>query len=146
MKNAVFRDVTPCDSCKNRRFGGTYSLKHQGDNNRRARNNFSNNQHRSSLPSNCYGIVICTRIVGIKELFNTTAETRSCLETCPLLAYLVERSEIKSMCVQNGNVIKGPIFEPRIIAKGEKSLNSCLWAWQTQDMKKKQRSKNKCSM
>jgi hypothetical protein len=22
MKNAVFWDVTPCDSCKNRRFGG----------------------------------------------------------------------------------------------------------------------------
>jgi hypothetical protein len=23
MKNAVFLDVTPCGSCKNRRFGGT---------------------------------------------------------------------------------------------------------------------------
>jgi hypothetical protein len=23
MKNGVFRDVTPCDSCKNRRYGGT---------------------------------------------------------------------------------------------------------------------------
>jgi hypothetical protein len=23
MKNAVFCDVTPCDTCKNRRFGGT---------------------------------------------------------------------------------------------------------------------------
>jgi hypothetical protein len=23
MKNAVFRDVTPCGSCKNRHFGGT---------------------------------------------------------------------------------------------------------------------------
>jgi hypothetical protein len=23
MKNGVFRDVTPCGSCKNRRFGGT---------------------------------------------------------------------------------------------------------------------------
>jgi hypothetical protein len=23
MKNGVFLDVTPCDSCKNRRFGGT---------------------------------------------------------------------------------------------------------------------------
>jgi hypothetical protein len=26
MKNAVFWDVTPCGYCKNRRFGGTYSL------------------------------------------------------------------------------------------------------------------------
>jgi hypothetical protein len=23
VKNGVFRDVTPCGSCKNRRFGGT---------------------------------------------------------------------------------------------------------------------------
>jgi hypothetical protein len=27
MKNGVFLDVTPCDSCKNRRFGGTYRLR-----------------------------------------------------------------------------------------------------------------------
>jgi hypothetical protein len=26
MKNAVFWDVTPCGSCKNRRFGGTYHI------------------------------------------------------------------------------------------------------------------------
>jgi hypothetical protein len=34
MKNAVFWDVTPRGSCKNRRFGGTYRLLHQGDKNR----------------------------------------------------------------------------------------------------------------
>jgi hypothetical protein len=34
MKNGVFWDVTPCGSCKNRRFGGTYRLLHQGDKNR----------------------------------------------------------------------------------------------------------------
>jgi hypothetical protein len=39
MKNAVFWDVTPCGFCKNLRFGGTYRLHHQGDKNRRARNN-----------------------------------------------------------------------------------------------------------
>jgi hypothetical protein len=26
MKNCVIWDVTPCGSCKNRRFGGTYRL------------------------------------------------------------------------------------------------------------------------
>jgi hypothetical protein len=31
MKNAFFWDVTPCDSCKNPRFGGTYYLHYQGD-------------------------------------------------------------------------------------------------------------------
>jgi hypothetical protein len=30
MKNAVFWDATPCGSCKNLRFGGTYRL-HQDD-------------------------------------------------------------------------------------------------------------------
>jgi hypothetical protein len=32
MKNGVFWDVTPCDSCKNQRFGGTQRLLHQVDN------------------------------------------------------------------------------------------------------------------
>jgi hypothetical protein len=31
MKNGVLWDVTPCGSCKNRRFGGTYRLLHQDD-------------------------------------------------------------------------------------------------------------------
>jgi hypothetical protein len=30
MKNVVFWDVTPCGSCNDGRFGGTYSLHHQG--------------------------------------------------------------------------------------------------------------------
>jgi hypothetical protein len=34
LKNAVFRDVTPCGYCKNRRFGGTYRLHHQGGKNK----------------------------------------------------------------------------------------------------------------
>jgi hypothetical protein len=37
MKNAAFWDVTPCGCCKNRRFGGTYRLNHQGNKNRRVR-------------------------------------------------------------------------------------------------------------
>jgi hypothetical protein len=43
MKNFVFWDVTLYGSCKNQRFGGTYRLHHQGDKNRRARNNASAN-------------------------------------------------------------------------------------------------------
>jgi hypothetical protein len=35
--------VAPCGSCKNRRFGGTHHLHHQGEKNRRARNNVSSN-------------------------------------------------------------------------------------------------------
>jgi hypothetical protein len=36
MKNAIFWDVTPCGSCKNRRSGGTYRFHHQDDKNQRA--------------------------------------------------------------------------------------------------------------
>jgi hypothetical protein len=42
IKNAVFWDVIPCGSCRNRRFGGTYRFHHQGERNRRARNVRSN--------------------------------------------------------------------------------------------------------
>jgi hypothetical protein len=41
LKNAVFWDVIPCGSCKNRRFGGTWRLHHQGDKNQCTRNNVS---------------------------------------------------------------------------------------------------------
>jgi hypothetical protein len=34
MKNGVFWDVTPSGFCKNRRFGGTERLLHQGDKSR----------------------------------------------------------------------------------------------------------------
>jgi hypothetical protein len=33
VKICVFWVVTPCGSCKNRRFGGTWRLLHQGDKN-----------------------------------------------------------------------------------------------------------------
>jgi hypothetical protein len=39
FKNVIFWDVTPCGTCKNRRFGGTYRLHHQGGKNRQVRNN-----------------------------------------------------------------------------------------------------------
>jgi hypothetical protein len=34
MKKAVFWDITPCGSCKDRRFGEMYRLYHQVDNRR----------------------------------------------------------------------------------------------------------------
>jgi hypothetical protein len=43
MKNAGFWDVIPCDSGKNRGFGGMYRLHHQGGRDQRARNNVSSN-------------------------------------------------------------------------------------------------------
>jgi hypothetical protein len=51
MKDSVFWDVTPYDSCKNRRFGGTYSLHDQHDKNRRARKKDSS-VHRMLVTAN----------------------------------------------------------------------------------------------
>jgi hypothetical protein len=45
MNNAVFWDVMPCGSGNNPRFGGTYHLHLQGEENHLVRNsNSSNNQ------------------------------------------------------------------------------------------------------
>jgi hypothetical protein len=43
MKNAVFWDVTPCSSCKNRRFGET-NLQHQGVKNKLVTANVASSQ------------------------------------------------------------------------------------------------------
>jgi hypothetical protein len=42
-KNAMFSYVTPCDSCKNRRFGGKYLLPYQSGKTRRGRKIFNSN-------------------------------------------------------------------------------------------------------
>jgi hypothetical protein len=46
MKKGVFWDVTPCGSCRNRRFGGNSYLLHKGDKNPWTRNNASYSMHR----------------------------------------------------------------------------------------------------
>jgi hypothetical protein len=38
MKNAIFWDITPCGSYKNKRFGEMYCFHHPSDKNRRGRN------------------------------------------------------------------------------------------------------------
>jgi hypothetical protein len=45
LKNTVFWDVMLCGPCKNRRFGGIYSLHHQNGKNHRGRNNVSSVLH-----------------------------------------------------------------------------------------------------
>jgi hypothetical protein len=44
LKNVVFWDLMQCGFCKNRRFGWTQRLHHQGDKNRWVRNNVSSNK------------------------------------------------------------------------------------------------------
>jgi hypothetical protein len=51
MSNAIFWEVVPCGYCKNQHFGGTYRLHHQGDKNRRTRNNVSSNYQPTDAAS-----------------------------------------------------------------------------------------------
>jgi hypothetical protein len=43
MKNAIFLEVTPCNSCKNSHFSGTYRLLHQGEKKQRTGISVSSN-------------------------------------------------------------------------------------------------------
>jgi hypothetical protein len=49
MNNAVFWHVTPCGSCKDRRFEEMYHLHHQGDKNGRAKKTLAITSKRSTL-------------------------------------------------------------------------------------------------
>jgi hypothetical protein len=55
MKNVVLWDVTPRASCKNRYFGETCRLHHQGDKYRRARKSVNN---RRTLQRNTTGAIL----------------------------------------------------------------------------------------
>jgi hypothetical protein len=76
MKNAVFRDVTPCGSCKNRRFGGTHRLHHQGDKNRRARNNGRLLVKANGVPSSPILVTLMTEALSSSETSVLTRATR----------------------------------------------------------------------
>jgi hypothetical protein len=52
MKNAVFCDVTSCDSCENRHFAGLCRLYQQDGTNRRARNNAADSILRLLVTAN----------------------------------------------------------------------------------------------
>jgi hypothetical protein len=59
MNNAVKLNVTPYDSCKNRRFGVTYRLHRQGGEKQRAGNNVSSNYQPKHV---CFFAVIYIRV------------------------------------------------------------------------------------
>jgi hypothetical protein len=70
MKNAVYWDMTPRGSCKNRLFRGTYRLHHQGKTNQQARNSVNSNQQLIraakkyiSIPLKCASVAITANIV-----------------------------------------------------------------------------------
>jgi hypothetical protein len=77
IKNGVFWDVTPHGSCKNRRFGGTYRVLHQGDKNRWTRNN--------SIPKQRASVVRASVILSSPILVTLMKEALSSSETSVLI-------------------------------------------------------------
>jgi hypothetical protein len=70
MKNAVFCDVTPCGSCKNRLLG--VCLHHQGDKNRRDRNNVPFSVLRLPVTANVPGSLIFVTLMMEARVFSET--------------------------------------------------------------------------
>jgi hypothetical protein len=71
-KNGVLWDVSPCGSCKNRRFGRTWRLLHQGDKNRWTRNNTSCNYQ----PTHAAKVFLRGGALGSSETLVLTRATR----------------------------------------------------------------------
>jgi hypothetical protein len=74
MKNGVFWDVTPCGSCKNRRFGGTSRLLHLGDENRWLGRTLAVTSNRRTLHQT-------NSSFGIREYVNWTRSIEWLFET-----------------------------------------------------------------
>jgi hypothetical protein len=67
MKNAVFWDVTPCDSYKIRTFGGMYRLLHQGDKNRRLRRALLLQITANLVPSSPFLVTLVMEVLRFSE-------------------------------------------------------------------------------
>jgi hypothetical protein len=94
MKNSVFWDVTPCGSCKNRRFRGKYLFHHQGDKNRRTRNNVISNYQPKYYARSVLRLFVTTNFVPSSPILvtlmmegmhssETSTITRSTLRNVP---------------------------------------------------------------
>jgi hypothetical protein len=77
MKNAVFWDVAPCGSCKNRYFGVMYRLHHQDEKNRKPGTTLA-------VTANCSVLVTANVVPGSLTLSIPTMEAIHYSETLVL--------------------------------------------------------------
>jgi heterodisulfide reductase subunit C len=72
MMNAVFWDVTPCGSCKNRCFRGTYGLHHQSHKNWQAKHGLV-----ASIANVPRSPILVALMMGAKRSSDTPVLTRA---------------------------------------------------------------------
>jgi hypothetical protein len=91
MKNAVLWDVTPCGPCKNRRFGGTSRLLHQGDQNLRTRTTLDVTSNRRTLRRNTTHLAYFVFLRSVLRLLVTASVPSS-----PILVTLMKEAQSSS--------------------------------------------------
>jgi hypothetical protein len=90
LKNAVFSNVSPRGSCKNRRFGATSRLNHQEEKNRRVRNNFSS-KYQALLAAKQYYI----HVVFLRSMLRLLV-TAKVVPNSPILVTLMMMEATRS--------------------------------------------------
>jgi hypothetical protein len=69
--------VTPCGSCKNRRFGGTYRLHHQGEKISKLRTMLAVTSNRSTLQRNTSSLILTSLMTEAIRFPETSVLTRT---------------------------------------------------------------------
>jgi hypothetical protein len=75
-ENAVFWNVTPCGSCKNSSFGGTYRLHYQGDKIGDLGKTLAVTSNFSTMPRNCVLVTLMMEVIRSSETSILTRATR----------------------------------------------------------------------
>jgi hypothetical protein len=70
LEKCYLLDVTPCDSCKNQLFGGTFHYHHQGGRKQRTRNSVSSNQ-QLVFPCSVLQLLVTASIVLSSLILST---------------------------------------------------------------------------
>jgi hypothetical protein len=81
MKNAVFLDVTKCDSGKNRHFGGMYHFQLQGEKIGELGTTLAVTRKRNMLPSNTMFLVTADDVPSLLILVTFLVEAIHSFET-----------------------------------------------------------------
>jgi hypothetical protein len=108
IKNAVLWDLTRCGSSKNRRFGGKYSLRHQGEKNQRDGKTVIGNKqlkHAAKYSPILFNMMEALRSSETSVLTKATRRTSHKVEffltiIISMLNHGIMRNDIRSACLE----------------------------------------------